>query len=79
MSVLDRLAADPDVFLRPAQAVSGIVPSIIQATYGKLTTGCLTWNKECADTAPSDGIPQPEQELPARAPVTATRRCTRPA
>jgi hypothetical protein len=43
VSVLEEFAGDPDVFVRPAQAVSGVLYPIMDGTYDKLTTGVFTW------------------------------------
>lgn len=43
VSVLEPFATDPSEFFKAAQAVSGISTATIEATYKKLTKGCLTW------------------------------------
>lgn len=72
VSVLDAYASDPGVFFRAAQAVGGVRESTIEATYGKLATGCLTWSKEGVKVAPQEsGIPEGQkQDVPRSEPVT---------
>lgn len=65
VSVLDAYAGDPDVFFRPAQAVSGLLEPTIEATYNKVATGCLTWTKvgvpEPPDVSDDKNVPKPER------------------
>jgi hypothetical protein len=55
VSILDGYLADPGVFFRAAQAVSGIDHSVIEATYQKLAKGCLTWANENRKAASAGG------------------------
>jgi hypothetical protein len=57
VSILDGYLADPGVFFRPAQAVSGISDSVIDATYKKLAVGCLTWTSKNRKASKSSGDP----------------------
>jgi hypothetical protein len=69
VSVLDAYAGDPEVFFRPAQAVSGLVEPTIETTYTKVATGYLTWAREDVTTPPdasggqSGSEPQPVEDV----------------
>jgi hypothetical protein len=71
VSVLEEFAGDPDVFVRPAQAVSGVLYPIMDGTYDKLAAGVFTWSApEYGDTSGENGrpitdVPYPEMH-PAR-------------
>jgi hypothetical protein len=68
VSVLEKYAADPGLFFRSAQAVSGIDEQIIHNTYIKLTEGCLTYTGRSPGPAKEqrvDNVDYPELH-PAR-------------
>lgn len=44
LSVFKDFAADPDVFFTSAKAVAGISTPLMEATFDKLTKGCLTYD-----------------------------------
>jgi hypothetical protein len=55
VSVLDGYAADPGVFFRPAQSISGVSEATIRATYDKMVKGCITWLDTAHHPANIDG------------------------
>jgi hypothetical protein len=56
VSVLEKYVADPSVFFRSAQAVSGIDEQVIQNTYAKLTMGYFTYRDQRRAPAEHDRL-----------------------
>jgi hypothetical protein len=71
VSVIEEHVADPAVFFRAAQAVSGIIEPTVEAAYQKLATGCLTWSEAGPRTGDPNAVDP--RELPVHPPVSDVR------
>lgn len=70
VSILEKFAADPNVFLRAVQAIAGLRQELVSETYDKLLKGYFTWSRSDRGPGPdaisSDEVVHYAEMNPAR-------------